>query len=635
MQAVRFTVPWPADGSGARRSFTATGHGAAEMEMPEAALPAQAADMACQLGLTRAALGNVPAAIVAFRQAAKLNPNMHEPWRELAVLLAASGDRAGARAARASAAGATVRARPAPAPDAAQIRSADNDWAKRLAPMSREDAEFALRVHLGTKAPADVAALRHLAMLLLQDNDTERAAPLFRRALAIAPDYLEACRAYAGLLMSRMNYADALPCLQKLAAAEPDRGLWQGLLALCLSQTGSFADAIEHFANASEAFDTHPELLLSYADALKYAGRRDDSVTILRLLLEADAGFGMAWWNLANVKTEAFTDADLHAMRAQLALGPDAKVDRVPLHYALGRALELAGDYAGSFAAYAQGAALKRATLDYDDSGAAESESASQAFFTRARFAATAGMGCPDPAPIFVVGLPRAGTTLVEQILASHSLVEGTMELPEMAGIVRAIVATPTGHRYPDCLADFDAEEIAAFGARYIERTRIYRHTDRPFFIDKMPSNRMHACLIHTILPNAKIIDVRRQAMASCVSAFKMLFGPGVDYSYDLAELGRYYKTYQAHMAHVHAVLPGRVFHVQYENLVNDTETEIRALLDYCGLDFEPACLRFWETGRAVATPSAEQVRQPIFREGLDHWRHYEPWLGPLKQALA
>jgi hypothetical protein len=255
-------------------------------------------------------------------------------------------------------------------------------------------------------------------------------------------------------------------------------------------------------------------------------------------------------------------------------------------------------------------------------------------FFTPARFAAAAGKGCPDPSPIFIVGLPRAGSTLIEQILASHSQVEGTMELPEINNIVRDIGATLTAFRYPEVLAEFDADALAALGQRYIERSRLYRKTDKPFFIDKMPSNWMHTGLIQMILPNAKFIDARRHPVATCFAAFKQLFGVAADYTYDLGGLARYYKFYLDRMAHFDSVLPGRVHRVLYENMVDDTEAEIRRLLDYCGLQFEPACLRFWENKRAVATPSAEQVRRPIFREGLDQWRRYEEFLGPLKKSL-
>jgi hypothetical protein len=244
-------------------------------------------------------------------------------------------------------------------------------------------------------------------------------------------------------------------------------------------------------------------------------------------------------------------------------------------------------------------------------------------------------MGCGDPSPIFIVGLPRSGSTLIEQILAGHSQVEGTMELPEINNIVRDIGVTPTAFRYPEVLGDLDNDGLAALGRRYIERSQLYRKTDKPFFIDKMPSNWMHIGLIQMILPNAKIIDARRHPVATCFAAFKQLFGAAAEYTYDLDDLARYYKFYLDRMAHFDTVLPGRILRVQYENMVDNTDGEIRRLLDYCDLPLEPACLRFWENKRAVATPSAEQVRRPIFRDALQQWKNYEPWLGRLKEALV
>jgi tetratricopeptide (TPR) repeat protein len=460
-------------------------------------------------------------------------------------------------------------------------------------------------------------------------------APLLGRCLDVAPHYLPACSDYAVLLINRNMHIEALPCLERLHAHDPNNAMVAALLAKCLGQMGDFDRAIELHQTAGEAFDAEPALLLTYAEALKHAGRREDSVTIHRICLEADPGQGMAWWGLANVKTEPFSADDVRTMRAQLARTDLAPRDRYHMHYALGRAYEQARDYAASFAEYAAGAALKKAEVAYDDAGLPELGRRMKAFFTADRFAATAGCGDQDPAPIFILGLPRAGSTLVEQILASHSQVEGTVEMPEISNLVREIGLTPQGMIYPECLADYEPEDVAALGARFLERSKVYRKTGRPFFIDKMPANWAHIGLIHTILPNAKIIDARREPMANCFAAYKQLFGHGVHYSYDFGDLARYYKAYLDRMAHFDAVLPGRIHRVQYEDMVNDTEAQVRALLAYCGLDFEPACLRFWESKRAVATPSAEQVRQPIFREGLEQWRHYEPWLGPLREALA
>ena len=309
-----------------------------------------------------------------------------------------------------------------------------------------------------------------------------------------------------------------------------------------------------------------------------------------------------------------------------------------PIVFALGKALEDAGEWAGSFEHYQAGNALRRERLSYDADETTAHVARSKALFTPAFFAGRSGAGSPAPDPIFVIGLPRSGSTLVEQILSSHSKVEGTMELPDIASIARRL----GGERregeepaYPGVLADLTPEQLKALGEEYLERTRIQRKTGRPLFIDKMPNNFAHIGLIHLILPNAKIVDVRRHPLACCFSGFKQHFARGQGFTYDLTDIGRYYADYAALMAHVDAVLPGRAHRVIYEQLVEDPETEIRRLLAYCGLEFEPACLSFHETARPVRTASSEQVRQPLYRDGLDQWRHYEPWLGPLKAALG
>ena len=438
-------------------------------------------------------------------------------------------------------------------------------------------------------------------------------------------------------LLTQGKLAEARPMLERLLAQAPNNANHRMRLAWCAGELGDTDRAIELYSTIINEISELPHFLMHFATILKYAGRREESIAILRSCTTHVPSLGAAWWALANVKTERFTEADIGSMRAQLAGSPLQQNDRIHIHYALGLALEQAGDYAQSFSHYAQGAAAKRATLKYDGRELPPMMARSKAFFSPQRFAAVEGAGYADAAPIFIVGLPRAGSTLIEQILGSHSQVEGTRELPEISNIVRDI-----GHggdqsrpfRYPECLAELAPAELAALGARYIERTRAWRHTSKPYFIDKMPANWQHVGLIHMILPNARIIDARRGAMATCFSAFKQLFGHGVHYSYDLAELGQYWRAYADRMAHYERSLPGRIHRVVYEDLVADTEAQTRALLAYCGLAFEPACLRFWESARVVATPSSEQVRQPIYREGLEQWRHYDPWLGTLSEAL-
>jgi hypothetical protein len=306
------------------------------------------------------------------------------------------------------------------------------------------------------------------------------------------------------------------------------------------------------------------------------------------------------------------------------------------LHFAVGKACEDAAEFERSFEHYAEGNRLRRSQIQYRAEETTRHVESSRGLFTREFLSARAGVGAQAADPIFVVGLPRAGSTLVDQILSSHSLVEGTMELYDMIDLARSLSApADAGRQYPEVLASLSSERLREIGERYVSQTRVQRKTDAPYFIDKMPNNFLHAGLIALALPNAKIIDVRRHPLGCCFSVFKQHFARGQHFSYDLADIGRYYRDYVELMAHFESVLPGRVHRIHYEALVEDTESEVRALLDYCGLPFEERCLRFYENDRAVRTASSEQVRKPIFRDGLEQWRHYEQWLEPLKAALG
>jgi hypothetical protein len=346
-------------------------------------------------------------------------------------------------------------------------------------------------------------------------------------------------------------------------------------------------------------------------------------------------GLGDAYWSLANLKVASFSAAEEAAMQAQAARDDLSTDDRLHLHYALGKAFEDRGDYAASFENYASGARLRREAIAYSaDEGHAQMLR-SKRVFTPSLFADHEGQGHPSDEPIFILGLPRSGSTLIEQILASHSAVEGTMELPYIGLIALSLGARGAGDPYPEAMATLDAGALARLGESFTDSAGQHRKLGKPFFIDKMPNNFSHIGLIQLILPKAKIIDARRHPLGVCFSAFKQHFAQGQNFTYDLGDLGRFYRDYVELMAHFDTVLPGRIHRVIYEDLVEDTETQVRRLLDYCGLPFEEGCLRFYENTRAVRTVSSEQVRRPIFRGGLDQWRHYEPWLGPLKAALG
>ena len=577
-----------------------------------------------ELGLTRAALGEDVAAIAALRQAVAINPAITAAWRTLGDMLTLAGDTTAADESY-----------------AAHIRSAVNDptlmrAADALCAGDLPAAERLLRDRLKI-APTDVAALRMLAETGTRLGRYEDAEKLLARTLELAPSFTAARHNYAIVLFRQRKAVEAVPHIERLLAQEPRDTSYRNLLAACLATIGEYARSIELYEGVLKQQPKQPKIWLGYGHALKTAGRRPDSVRAYRRSIDLAPAMGEAWWSLANLKNEPFSAGDIEAMRAQLQNTRLSVEDHFHLHYALGRALEEAGEYADSFVHYAEGAKLRRGEIAYNADETTALVRRAIEFFTPQFFAAHATLGNPDPAPIFIIGLPRAGSTLIEQILSSHSAIEGTMELPEIANIARDLGARHTSEpsqNYPQSLATFAPGEIAALGARFIDRTLIYRKTKKPLYIDKMPNNWAHVGLIHLILPHAKIIDARRHPVATCFSAFKQHFARGQNFSYDLTELGRYYTDYVAMMEHFGRVLPGRIHCVQYETMVENTETETRRLLAYCNLPFEPACLRFWETDRPVRTASSEQVRQPIFREGLDQWKNYDPWLEPLKRTL-
>jgi len=372
------------------------------------------------------------------------------------------------------------------------------------------------------------------------------------------------------------------------------------------------------------------------AHAQKTLGRQREAVDSYRAAAALRPSFGDAYWSLANLKTYRFTDAEILRMREQIAADSNALSDRYHLCFALGKALEDRAEYEESFRYYAEGNALKRSESSYDV-GQVERSARRQALVcTHDFFAARRDCGCDRADPIFIVGLPRAGSTLLEQILASHSEVEGTMELADVSRLATEINGREphdASAKYPQVLTGLTALEVRRFGEKFIADTQVYR-TGKRFFIDKMPNNFRHLGLIHLILPNARIIDARREPMACCFSNFKQLFASGQEFTYSLEDLGRYFRAYVELMAHWEAVLPGKILRVQHESVVLDLEGNVRRMLDFCGLDFEPQCVEFYKTERSVPTPSSEQVRRPIFREGLDQWRNYEPWLSPLTSAL-
>ena len=477
-----------------------------------------------------------------------------------------------------------------------------------------------------------------LAEVFARLGRLEESEHILARCVEVAPGLLAARYNRAAVLKNLGRPTEALAELDVLLAAEPRNPTYLNLRANALTSIGEYDRAIADFATVLAKYPLNAKIRLAYGHSLRTAGRRDECIAAYRRSLELAPTLGEAYWSLANLKTFRFDEHDIAAMRAQLARDTLGFEDRVHLQFALGKAFEDLKEFAPSFEHYSAGNAVRRANLRYDPDDTHRFVERSKAVFTRDLLAALAGHGCPDDAPIFVIGMPRSGSTLVEQILSSHSRVEGTMELQDMAQVARSMVEDPANQPrrlFPEVVQGADPATLRRLGERYIERTRIHRKTGAPHFVDKMPNNWMHAGLIHLVLPNAKIIDTRRYPLSCCFSNFKQLYARGHAFAYSLEDTARYYLDYVDLMAHFDDVLPGRVHRVVYERMVEDTETEVRRLLDYCGLPFEDACLRFYETERAVRTPSSEQVRQPIFREGVEQWKNYEPWLAPLVSALG
>ncbi|WP_421937139.1 sulfotransferase [Phenylobacterium sp.] len=498
-------------------------------------------------------------------------------------------------------------------------------------------AEHTLRAVLKAR-PTDVAAIRMLAETAMRLGRYDDAENLLARCVELAPGFTAARHNYATVLYRQNRSEAAIAQIDRLLADDPRNPGYRNLKAAALAKIGEYDQAIELYGGVLKDQPGQAKVWMSYGHALKTVGRQAEAIDSYRRCVAIAPQFGEAWWSLANLKTVRFDDADILAMEMELRRADLGEEDRFHLEFALGKAREDRADYEASFGHYLRGNALRRESLAYEASEITGQVQRAKTVLTPELFAARAGQGCPAPDPIFVVGLPRSGSTLVEQILASHSCVEGTQELPDIIALVRRLggkARRASESRYPEVLAELSPDDLAALGQEYLDRAQVHRKLGRPLFIDKMPNNWTHVGLIHLILPNAKIIDARRHPLGCCFSGFKQHFARGQGFTYDLTDIGRYYSDYVALMAHFDAILPGRVHRVIYERMVADPEGQTRALLDHCGLPFEDACLRFYDNDRAVRTASSEQVRRPIFTDAADHWRNYEPWLGPLKAALG
>jgi tetratricopeptide (TPR) repeat protein len=575
-------------------------------------------------GHCHVALKQAPQAIEAFLKAVNINPALPASWALLEGLYRMTGQAGNASTAAAHVA--TLKKVPPEVLTATGLFS-DGDVSA---------AETMVRAYL-LKHGNNVEAMRLLARIGIERDVLDDAELLLEAVLALEPEYRAARHDYARALMERHKYLRAREELEILLKLEPDNRHYKTLYTSTIVGLGEHEKAVtlykELLVDAVQPADLH----LSIAHSFKALGKQQESIESYRAAAIVRPGFGDAYWSLANLKTYRFTDAEIARMRDEESSTGVATVDRYHLCFALGKAFEDRAQYRESWGYYERGNALKRAESRYRPEIIETNTRKQIEVCTGEFFAKRKGVGAPAADPIFILGLPRAGSTLLEQILASHSRVEGTQELADIPRIVLSLqdrIPDLGNPRYPGILAQIPPEEFLRLGEKYLADTRIYR-TGKQYFIDKMPNNFRHIGLIHLMLPNAKIIDARREPMACCFGNLKQLFANGQEFTYSIEDIARYYRTYLDLMAHWKAVLPGKLLHVEHEAVVEDLEGNVRRILDFCGLDFEPACLEFHKTTRSVRTASSEQVRQPIYREGLNQWKNYEPWLQPLKDRLG
>jgi tetratricopeptide (TPR) repeat protein len=575
-------------------------------------------------------LADAPAAIDALLEAVRLNPTLPASWDMLEQLHRMLGDTVQAAAAAQHLA--TLRQLPA------QVVVANSLFADGELSLAEEVIRDYLR-----EDGDNVGALRMLARIRNERDALDEAESLLKSVLERAPDYHAARLDYAMVLLQRQKHLPAREEAERLLSHDPaNREYLKQYGAACVG-LGDHEPVIDlyerllagQFQSGAEVAD----LRLWRANALKVTGRPQEAIADYRASLAARPDYGVAWFSLANLKTYRFTDDEIARMRAAESRPAAQDMDRVYLCFALGKALEDRGDYAASWRYYERGNAVRRTASRYCPDLAESCALRLRQAFTADFFAGRAGWGVDDPAPIFILGLPRSGSTLIEQILASHSCVEGTQELTEIDRYAGELCGRDPDWGLPldpEALRRLTAGDAQALGERFLAETRTYRRLGRPFFIDKMPNNFWHIGLIHLILPRSTIIDVRREPMACCFSNLKQLFGTtNQEFAYGINDIGRHYRTYLDLMRHWDDVLPGRVLKMRYEDVVEDLEGSVRRMLEHCELPFDPACLAFHETRRAVRTPSSEQVRQPIGREGLEQWRRYAPWLAPLRDTLG
>jgi len=580
-----------------------------------------------QLELAKAyAVGNRrEQAMAAVLAALAVDDQLAEAWRVLAAQRFIGGDLVGGDFAYAQ----FIRLAPLP-PEL-------TDAAHAIVTRQLDAAEELLRRQLKS-TPDHVEAMRMLATVVSTLGNFVEAEKLLNRCLELAPGFAEARFDLANEILAQQRHAEVLLLVERLLAADPANTSYMSVKAQALRLAGRHADALAQMQQAISAEPESAKLRLLHGHLLRELGEQARALEAYRCALTIKPGMGEAYWSLGNLKTVKFEDVDLQMMQQQLARSAPNDASRIHLEFALGKAFEDLGNYESSFEHYARGNGLERSKYFYDPDDLSAAMQRSRAMLTAQFFAARRDWGSECNDPIFVVGVPRSGSTLLEQILASHSQIEGTRELLTLPAIVQDVVLRENPEdkeRYPGAVGRLERAQVEAYAAQYLRQTAEYRTLGKPRFVDKMLGNFAHIGLIHLMFPRATIIDARRHPLGCGFSCFKQLFGRGQPFTYDQGELGRYLRDYFEFMEHVDAVLPGRVHRVYYEQLVGDPESVVRRLLDHCGLPFEAGCLKFYENRRAVTTISSEQVRRPIHADAVDHWRHFEPWLGRLRAAVG
>ena len=563
-------------------------------------------------------------ALIAFQQAVQRNNSLLSSWQAISRLTSTSQHANWHRQANNQ----VIKLNALP-PPLLSVRNmiSEGKWLK---------AEQLCRQFL-QRQPQHVEAMRLLADLGIKSEVLDDAEFILESAVTFEPNNGLARFDYMNVLYRRQKYASAMAQATLLISANPENHAYQTAYANQCVAVGRFEEALKIYDQVIKQLPDSAELHLLRGHALKTIDRSEDAISAYQQAYRIRADFGDAYWSLANLKTYRFTSFEIQRMQQQLKLDQTPLEDQVHLNFALGKAHEDTLDYPSAMNYYQQGNLQRKQQLRYSPDRMSEALNLQKSTCTAELFAAKAGAGCAALDPIFIVGLPRAGSTLLEQILASHSQVDGTLELPNISALAQRLGGRQMindAPKYPASLKDLSKEQLREFGENYLADTQIFRKGAR-HFIDKMPNNFRHIGLIHLILPNARIIDARRHPLACCFSGFKQLFATGQEFTYGLTEIGQYYRDYVELMDHWDQTLPGKILRVQYEDVVTDTEAQVRRLLAFCDLPFENECLAFHETERSVRTPSSEQVRQPIFQTGLEQWRHFEPWLTPLKTALG